>query len=74
MFLNFLRSHAFDYSVTYEATTIQICYIRHQDSFYLWQEGPVLRHYKIPKFYGHDFILLNASHFGNNILSNIFTL
>ena len=32
----------------------QVCYSRYQVSFYLWQIGPVLKHYKVSKYYQQD--------------------
>ena len=40
----------------------QVCYTRYTRyyvSFYLWQMGSLLNHYKVPKYYGQDCRLLS---------------
>ena len=34
----------------------QVCHIRYHVSFYLWLIGSVLKHCKVPKYYGQDYL------------------
>ena len=50
IFPNFIRSQVLSRSETREATRLlPSLHTRYQVSFYLWQIGPVLRHWKSPK-------------------------
>ena len=34
----------------------QVCHIRYHISFYLWLIGSILKHCKVPKYYGQDYL------------------
>ena len=52
LFPNSLRPKVLGRSQLVRQHVYQLCYARYQVFFYLRQSGPVLKHYKVLKYYG----------------------